>query len=109
LAKYILLRTDNQKHVATFIRVSQRILIKYKINCQSAQVKTLGVMVSAIGTPSFNTVSVYILLKQITFKLLLKIGKTGCACFVECKEVCFVSGLVSDTLMMVANMTETCW
>jgi hypothetical protein len=36
LVKYILLRTDNQTHVTTFIRVSKKILIKYKINCQSA-------------------------------------------------------------------------
>jgi hypothetical protein len=58
LVKYILLHADNQKHVATFDRVSQRILIKYKINCQSAQVKTRGVMVNAIGNPCFNIVKV---------------------------------------------------
>ena len=58
--------------------MSQRILIKYKINCHSAQVKTLGVMVNVIGTPCFDTVSVYLLLEEMKFKLLLKIGKTGC-------------------------------
>lgn len=64
--------------------MSQRILIKYKINCHSAQVKTLGVMVNVIGTPCFDTVSVYLLLEEMKFKLLLKIGKTGCVCVVEC-------------------------
>jgi hypothetical protein len=71
-------------------------------------VKPLGGMVNIIGTPFCDTVSVYILLKQINFTLLSKICKTGCVCFVECKNVCFVGGLASDTLMMVANTTETC-
>jgi hypothetical protein len=46
LVKYILLHIDNLKHVPTFDRLSQRILMKYKINCQSAHVETRGVMVN---------------------------------------------------------------
>jgi len=73
LVKYNLFYTGNEKHVATFIRVSQRILIKYRINCQSAQVRTLGVMVNIICTPCFNTVSVYILLKTDNIQIVVKI------------------------------------
>ena len=44
------------------------------------------VMVNTISTPCCNTVLVYILLNQINFKLLLRLGNTGCVCVVECSS-----------------------
>jgi len=83
LVKCILLHIDNHQHVSvvleTIVRVSQRILIKYSINCLSAKVKALDVTANMIASPC-NIVLVYILLKQI--KIVVKIGKTGCVCVV---------------------------
>jgi len=62
-----------------------KILINYTINCWLAQVKPLAFTVNIVGTPCCNTVLVYILLKQMKFKLLLEIGKTGRGC-VECSS-----------------------
>jgi len=59
---------------------TQRILIKYAINCLSAKVKALDVMVNMIGSSCCNIVLVYILLKQI--QIVVKIDKTGCVCVV---------------------------
>jgi hypothetical protein len=40
-------------------------------------VKVLGVMVSILGTPCYDTKLVYILLKQLKFKIVLKHVKEG--------------------------------
>lgn len=82
-----MLQTDNHQQVsvvlATIIRVSQKILIKYTINRLSAKVKAFDVMVNMMGSPC-NVLLVYILLKQI--RTVVKIDKTGCVCVVECSS-----------------------
>jgi hypothetical protein len=45
------------------------------ITCYCAQVKQFGVMDSTLGTASYNSTLVYILINRIKFKLLLKLVK----------------------------------
>jgi len=47
-------------------------------------VKPLYVIINILDTSYSNTVLVYIFVKQIKFKFLLKMSKTGCVCVVEC-------------------------
>ena len=78
-------RDLNHQHVlvitTTIIKVSQRIQMKYTINGWSAQVKPSDVMVNIVGAAFCNAVLVYVLLKQVKFKLLLTNRKNGvCLC-----------------------------
>ena len=60
--------------------------MKRIVNCYSAQVKQLSVMVNILGTAFYNATLVYILINQIKFKLLLKLVKVGV--FVLLDAVC---------------------
>jgi phage gp36-like protein len=52
----------------------------------SAYVKPLDVMVNILDTPCCKTVLVYIFVKRMKFKFLLKMGKTECVCVAECSS-----------------------
>jgi hypothetical protein len=54
--------------------------IKLLIN----KLKPLGIMINILGTPCYNIKLVYVLIKQLIFKIVLKHVKHGVFCVVEC-------------------------
>jgi len=62
-----------------------------------------------LHTACYNTVLVCILLKQIKFKLLLKICQTGCVCVVECSlyAPCWMD--IGVCCRRVGCSSRTCW